>query len=113
MDQVVVVQVVKRIEELVEDLPFQGHFGISLLWCERYVEFFLSLTDEVTKSTVTELHLDEENLNRFLSRHFFVSFLLSLGRWFAISDQSLIDLSLYFVHLIHLVMFSLKEILLF
>ena len=63
VDQVVVMKIVKCIEELVEDLPFQGHFGISLLWCERDVEFFLSLTDEVTKSTVTEFHLDEEDLD--------------------------------------------------
>ena len=63
MDQVVVVQVVKRIKELVEDLPFQGHFGISLLWRQRYVEFFLSLTDEVTKSAVAEFHLYEEDFD--------------------------------------------------
>jgi hypothetical protein len=53
----------KRIEELVEDLPFQSNFGISLLWCESYFDFFLSLTDEVTKSAVTEFHLDEEDFD--------------------------------------------------
>ena len=33
MNQVIVVQVMKGIEELVEDLPFQSYFGISLLRC--------------------------------------------------------------------------------
>ena len=103
----------KGIEELVEDLPFQSYFGISFLRCERNVDFFLPLTDEVTKSSVTEFHLDEEDFDRFLSRFIFVNFILSRGYWLSISDQSQIDLCLYFMQLILIMMFPLKKILLF
>ena len=64
-------------------------------------------------SSVTEFHLDEEDFDRFLSRFIFVNFILSRGYWLSISDQSQIDLCLYFMQLIHLMMFPLKKILLF